>query len=140
MVSTINGDITTEYTVWCASCSEWHQECNLTKAVAIKVFKNLGWKKVKEIGWTCPECLKKTDVQLNANNKANRLRSSNFKHLSCVFEITEMKKGMFELKEVNLGSTRSSTLYLDFISIEELQDYLLREHDYSNDIPWDYTE
>lgn len=49
------GDITREFTVWCALCEAWHQESARTQADAIKLFRSEGWKKTKECGWICPK-------------------------------------------------------------------------------------
>lgn len=50
--------ITTEFTVWCTSCSDWEQEAgSKNKSGAIKIFREQGWKKEKT-GWKCPTCKK----------------------------------------------------------------------------------
>jgi hypothetical protein len=52
----LKGQITTEYTFWCATCTNWHQECHASsKAEAITQARKMFWKK-RKIGWTCPEC------------------------------------------------------------------------------------
>jgi hypothetical protein len=51
----MNGEITNEFTVWCAKC-ERYQESARKKTWAIKTFKDLGWRKTKWDGWICPKC------------------------------------------------------------------------------------
>lgn len=54
----MKGEITTEYTVWCANdeCVKWYQEAYAkNKTNAVKIFKNKGWKKTTN-GWVCPNC------------------------------------------------------------------------------------
>lgn len=52
----MQGEISREFTVWCAKCVEWHQVSARTQTIAIKEFKQVGWKKTKD-GWTCESCL-----------------------------------------------------------------------------------
>jgi len=53
-------NITTEYTVWCSECEEWYQTpSSRTKAMAVKEFKSLGWKLIKNKEWLCPKCKEK---------------------------------------------------------------------------------
>jgi hypothetical protein len=52
----MSGEISNEFTVWCARCDEWHQESTRKKAWAVEVFKVLGWRKTRWDGWFCPKC------------------------------------------------------------------------------------
>lgn len=50
----MQGSITTEYTVWCAKCEVWYQECwSSNKSKAIEAIKVRGWKLAKG-KWLCP--------------------------------------------------------------------------------------
>jgi phage FluMu protein Com len=52
----MRGEISNEFTVWCAKCNEWYQESTRKKASAVEAFKVLGWRKTKWDGWICPKC------------------------------------------------------------------------------------
>lgn len=54
-----DGRISTERTVWCALCDEWHQEAVRTKAEMAEAARALGWHKIKTHGWVCPACYDK---------------------------------------------------------------------------------
>lgn len=51
----MQGDITTEYTVWCGYCVEWYQETARNKRAAIYLFRLRGWG-MKKGKWCCPHC------------------------------------------------------------------------------------
>lgn len=50
------GSISTEFTIWCGRCTDWNTK-DATKAEAIRLWRKLGWKKLKDVGWTCPKCV-----------------------------------------------------------------------------------
>lgn len=53
--NTIKGQITRQFTVWCALCDEWYQvSCNIQTG-AVKRFELVSWKKDKKHGWLCPD-------------------------------------------------------------------------------------
>lgn len=53
------GTMTTEHTVWCATCVEWYQTPSESKKTAADDVKNEGWRKDKKLGWICPKCQKR---------------------------------------------------------------------------------
>ena len=55
----MSGSITSEKTVWCGLCCEWHQEAADTIRFFEKLIKAYGWKKTNKDGWICPDCAKK---------------------------------------------------------------------------------
>jgi hypothetical protein len=53
----MSGNITREYTAWCATCIHWEQDGTASTLVgAKKVFRQNGWKETK-LGWVCKTCL-----------------------------------------------------------------------------------
>lgn len=52
------GNITTEHTVWCATCEEWETFCDHTIKMTMESAKYNGWKKIKGF-WICRRCVAK---------------------------------------------------------------------------------
>lgn len=53
----MKGYIAVEHTVWCGDCGNW-ERVTARKREAIATFRRLGWKRPRDRGWVCPECLK----------------------------------------------------------------------------------
>ena len=47
------GYTTSEKTVWCGRCSNWHQDSASQFKITVL---NLGWKLTRKFGWLCPRC------------------------------------------------------------------------------------
>ena len=56
------GFISTERTVWCGKCENWHQESVKNKTKFETRIRMCGWKKTKKNGWICQECGGKINV------------------------------------------------------------------------------
>lgn len=50
------GNISTERTVWCCRCEQWHQETSRLKSRFVKEIEAMGWRRI-EGKWVCPECI-----------------------------------------------------------------------------------
>ena len=50
------GVITVQHTIWCAVCEQWDQRSG-RKSLCLSEWKEEGWKKVRNQGWTCVGCL-----------------------------------------------------------------------------------
>lgn len=53
------GYISTEKTVWCGGCNEWRQDSANTNAQMARIANEIGWRKTKEFGWLCPDCVRR---------------------------------------------------------------------------------
>ena len=53
------GRVSTEWTAWCGTCENWEQsevmDCN--KSAFITRLRRVGWKRKRDTGWTCPDCV-----------------------------------------------------------------------------------
>jgi hypothetical protein len=57
----MNGGITTEKTVWCGLCAEWHQTSASGEpgcGTFLETIRGRGWKRTRKHGWLCPKCAK----------------------------------------------------------------------------------
>lgn len=68
----INGKMSTQKTVMCATCETWDQVSGSASSAA-REFKRSGWKKTS-LGWVCPGCIAiKFGPDAESNKRANAI-------------------------------------------------------------------
>jgi hypothetical protein len=66
----MRGRVTTEYTVWCALCTDWWRTATCpNRTAAHRIFTRMGWEKRGRVGWVCPRCATKLNQPEKSNQK-----------------------------------------------------------------------